>query len=191
MRRWATTGCPPAFIDAVDYDRRIRRLVGVGATSDVAVVGWYARLSEIHPTLEVRVADAQLSLAPTLLLAALIRALVVTALSEAERDAALIRVEPEMLDAALWHASRDGIRGELLDPFVNELQSARVVTDKLVRYVEEALEVAGDRHRVADLLEQLWGTGTGAEQQRLIYSARGMPGLSKLLEFSFTSDATP
>jgi len=187
MRRWTTTGCPPCFTDAADYDRRIRRLVGVGGTSDVATVAWYARLSEAHPTLEVRVADAQLDLAPTLLLAALTRALVVTALAEAERDAPPPVVDPELLDAALWHAARDGIHGELLDPSDGEMKPARVVTQNMIRYVEEALDNAGDRHRVAGLLERLWRTGTGAEKQQQAFGTRGLSGISVLLESSFTA----
>ena len=185
MRRWATTGCPPSFADAADYDRRIRRLVGVAGTVDAATVAWYARLSETYPTLEVRVADAQLNLSPTLLLAALTRALVVTALADAERDSAPLEVEPELLDAALWHASRDGIHGELLDPAARVMAPARVVAGKLVRHVEEALDCAGDEPRVTDLLEWLWRTGTGADRQRQAYRTSGLRGLRALTESAF------
>ena len=185
MRRWATTGCPPSFADAADYDRRIRRLVGVAGTVDPATVAWYGRLSEAYPTLEVRVADAQLDLSPTLLLAALTRALVVTALAEAERGTPPLEVEPELLDAALWHASRDGIRGELLDPAGRVMAPARVVADNLVRYVDEALHSAGDGPRVAGLLEQLWQTGTGADRQRQAFHSRGPSGLRALTESAF------
>ncbi|HSP53495.1 MAG TPA: YbdK family carboxylate-amine ligase [Cryobacterium sp.] len=185
MRRWATTGCPPAFADAADYDRRIHRLVGVAGTVDTATVAWYARLSEAHPTLEVRVADAQLDLSPTLLLTALTRALVVTALAEAERDAPPLEVEPELLDAALWHASRDGIHGQLLDPAGRMMAPARVVADSLLRYVAEALDAAGDGPRVTALIDQLWRTGTGADRQQRAFRARGLSGLRSLAESTF------
>ncbi|WEO77260.1 glutamate--cysteine ligase [Cryobacterium sp. SO2] len=184
MRRWATTGCPPAFADAADYERRIRRLVGVGATVDTATVAWYARLSEAYPTLEVRVADAQLDLAPTLLLAALTRALVVTGLAEAERGAPPPEVEHELLDAALWHASRDGIQGKLLDPASRQLVAARAVTGNLLRYIDDALDASGDRSRVIALLERLWRIGTGAQQQQRYFRAGGLPGLRTLVESS-------
>jgi len=185
MRRWATTGCPPTFADAADYDERIRRLVGVAATVDTATVAWYARLSETFPTLEVRVADAQLEPAPALLLTALTRALVATGVAEAERGAAPCALEPELLDAALWHASRDGIRGELLDPTTRQLAPARQVTGALQRYVDDALDAAGDRARVRDLLERLWRTGTGAQQQLRTFRAGGPTALGRLLDSSF------
>ena len=186
MRRWATTGCPPAFADANDYDRRIRRLVGVGGTVDTATVAWYARLSEVHPTIEVRVADAQLDLAPTLLLAALTRALVVTALADAERGTLPLDVEPELLDAALWQASRDGLNGELLDPITRTLEPARAVVATLLRQVDEALHQAGDGPRVTALLERLERAGTGARQQQRAFHHGGLSGLRGLLESSFT-----
>ena len=185
MRRWATTGCPPAFADAADYDERIHRLVGVGATVDTATVAWYARLSETFPTLEVRVADAQLDPAPALLLAALTRALVVTGVAAAERGAPPPALEPELLDAALWHASRDGILGELLDPGTRELAPARQVTDSLRRYAGDALDAAGDSARVEDLIERLWRAGTGAQRQLGAFRTGGPSGLRGLFEQAF------
>jgi carboxylate-amine ligase len=94
MRRWSTGGCPPPFADAADYDRRIRRLVGVGGTYDTRTIWWNARLAEGHPTVEVRVADAQLDTGSTLLVAALVRALVDTARAEAEAGAPPPSLDP-------------------------------------------------------------------------------------------------
>ncbi|MEC5149823.1 gamma-glutamyl:cysteine ligase YbdK (ATP-grasp superfamily) [Cryobacterium psychrotolerans] len=187
MRRWTTTGCPSHFNDAADYDRRIRRLVGVGATTDVATVAWYGRLSEVHPTLEVRVADAQLDVESRTLLAALTRGLVATALDEAGRDIPPLTVEPELLDAALWHAARDGIRGNLLNPATTELTPAREAITTMVRSIEGSLDDAGDQQRVAESLEHLWRKGTGAQQQERAFATKGRSGLSAFLETSFTS----
>jgi len=184
MRRWTTTGCPPSFRNAADYDRRVQHLVGIGATTDVATVAWYARLSELHPTLEVRVADAQLDVDSTILLAALTRGLVTTALRDAERDVLPPAVNPELLDAALWHASRDGIQGHLLQPMTTELAPAREVMNSLVRHIGESLDDAGDEQRVMESIEQLWRRGTGAQQQERAFAAKGLPGLRSLLERS-------
>lgn len=185
MRRWTTTGCPPYFLDAADYDRRIRQLAGMGATTDVATIAWCARLSEVHPTLEVRVADAQLDVESTILLAAITRGLVATALREAEQDISSPTLEPEFLDAALWHASRDGIRGDLLNPITTELTSAREVTHTLFRHIGESLCDAGDGQRVAESLDRLWSRGTGAQQQEHAFAAGGLPGLRSLLESAY------
>jgi carboxylate-amine ligase len=185
MRRWGTTGCPPVFADAAEYDQRLARLMGVGGTIDAATVAWYARLSERYPTVEVRVADAQLDLAPTLLLAAFARALVVTGLAEADRGAPAPQMEPELLDAALWHASRDGIRGQLVNPLGRELAPAWLVTDALLRHVGDALDESGDRPRVLELLDRLWKTGTGAETQQRAFRTGGKEGVRRLYERTF------
>ena len=73
LRRWTTSGCPPAFIDAADYDRRAARLLGIGGTVDLGVFMWDVRLSAHLPTIEFRMADAQLDARSTLLIAALCR----------------------------------------------------------------------------------------------------------------------
>jgi carboxylate-amine ligase len=185
MRRWATTGCPPVFADAADYDRRLHRLLGVGGMVDAGAVDWYARLSARYPTVEVRVADAQLDLPPTLLFAAFSRALVMTGLAEADRGAPAPGMDPELLDAALWHASRDGIRGQLVSPLDRELAPAWSVTDALLRHVGDALDESGDRPLVLDLLDRLWQSGTGAEIQHRAFQAGGLPGLRSLYERTF------
>jgi len=182
MRRWATTGCPPAFTDAADYDRRIRHLVGVAGTVDTATVAWYARLSERYPTLEVRVADAQLDPGSTILLAALVRALVVTGLAHTDRGVPPPEVEPELLDASLFHASRDGVGGRLLHPVTRELAPARTVVESLLHHVDDALTAAGDRLRVAALLDRLWVSGTGAQVQRRALQSGGLTGLRALYD---------
>jgi len=187
LRRWTTNGCPPVFNDATDYDRRIRQLVGVGATPDTAAIGWSARLSETHPTLEVRVADAQLDPEATVLVVALTRGLVETALVEAVAGTAPLNVPPELLDSALWHAARDGIKGELLDPITREMQSARAVVQTMLRHIEAALVEVGDGPRVADLLEGVWRRGSGADRQRRAFRHGGRSALGVLLNSSVTT----
>ena len=160
-RRWPTTGCPPVFQDAADYDRRLHGLIGHGGTVDVGLVAWNARLSENWPTLEIRVFDAQLTPEDSIMLAALCRALVVTSL-----ERGLDSPPPELLDVALWHAARDGIGGELLDPRTGGLAPARVVVDGLLDHVGEALVTHGDLDLARVSLDWLFAQGTGATRQR-------------------------
>jgi len=180
-RRWSTTGCPPRFADLADYDRRAGNLVGVGGTTDLHTIWWGARLAENYPTVEIRVCDAQLDTRSTLLLAALIRALVSTALTDAERGIAPPHVEPELLDASLWHAARDGVQGSLLDPTTGALAPARTVVAGLIGAASDALTDAGDADRVSDLLDRFWRLGTGAERQRAAHADGGTGALATLL----------
>lgn len=182
LRRWGTTGCPPVFADAADYDRRIAQLVGIAGTIDVQTIAWNARLSEQHPTLEFRVFDAQLSADDSVLFAALARALVATALDEAERGIAPLDTPPELLDAGLWHAGRDGFSGLLLDPRTNELTGGPAVVRALVEAIAPRLHETGDFGLVQDGIAARLGAGNGADRQRAAYRANGTRGIRTLLE---------
>lgn len=183
-RRWSTAGCPPPFADADDYDRRTRRLVGVGGTYDLHTIWWTARLAERYPTVEVRVCDAQLDAPGTLLLTALIRALVSTALAESVRDAPPIRVEHELLDASLWHAARDGLQDGLVNPITCDLEPAASVVAALLQTIGQALHDAGDTDRVRVLLERMNRLGTGAQRQRAALARGGPAALVALFDGS-------
>lgn len=169
LRRWVTGNCPPRFEDAADYDRRLRQLVGVGGTVDVETVAWNARLSEHWPTLEFRVFDAQLEAEDSVLLAALARGLVAVALDD---DDEALDPPPELLDAALWHAARDGISGNLVHPVTGHLEPARTVVDALLDRVRQRLELASDIEFVTASLDRIFRDGIGADRQRAAH-ARG------------------
>lgn len=189
LRRWSTTGCPPVFADADDYDRRIHRLIGVGGTYDLPTIAWGARLSERYPTVEVRVADAQLDVGQALLLAAVVRGVAQVSLVEAERGTPPLSVAPELLDAALWHAARDGTRSLLLDPATGELRPAREVVGSLLRHIAGALEAEGDTDRVREALARHWRRGTGADRQRSAFRRGGREALGALIDRSLLASA--
>ncbi|MEL4320407.1 YbdK family carboxylate-amine ligase [Leifsonia sp. YIM 134122] len=185
VRRWAVSGCPPVFVDAADYERRLRNVVGVGGTFDTGMVMWNVRLSEHVPTLEVRVCDAQLTTDDTLLLVALVRGLVTTAIAEAAD--ATPNVAPELLDNALWQSARDGLRGRQLDPISGSMTEARTALDVLQAYIADQLEAEGDREFVTAGIARLLHDGTGAHRQRAAMHAGGLPGLARLLRESVTA----
>ena len=169
MRRWVTGGCPPIFADAADYDRRLAALVGIGGTVDVETVAWNARLSEHYPTVEFRVFDAQLDAADSVLLAALARGLVERAI--ADDATAMPSIDPELLDASLWHAARDGLTAQLVCD--GSLVPAHVAVAALLDHVVLS---AADEAFVHDHLL----AGSGAERQREAFAATGVEGLGTL-----------
>lgn len=182
-RRWPTTGCPPYFRDAEDYDRRTAALVELGVTPDKASIAWHARLSERYPTLEVRVFDEQLDAASTVVLALLARALVITTLRTMPRP----NIPVEILDAALWKAGRDGLRNTLFDPLSGELVPAAQAVETLVRMVTPALEESGDLEMVRDGMRRRLLDGSGADVQRAAFRRGAARGLAELLARSLTS----
>ena len=191
LRRWTTSGCPPAFVDAADYDRRIKRLLGIGGTVDLGVIMWDVRLSEHLPTVEFRMADAQLDAHTTLLVAALCRAFVTHSLSvpaaQSTAVAASAAVPSELLSAALLHSAHHGMRQQVFDPVTGALAPAQDCLNGLVRMLESELVDSGDAAPVRDAVARLAVDGTGAERQRAAFRHGGIQGVRRTLSISLTS----
>lgn len=183
-RRWSVQGCPPIFADAADYDRRLQGLLETDVVLDAGHVGWAARLSESYPTVEVRIADAQLEAGDSVLLATLVRGLVS---SLAAAGAAPRPPDPELLDAGLWQAARFGLGANLVSHPGGSVPAASRLA-ALLDFVAPALEEAGDTEFVAAGIHRVLGghagsaagSGTGAERQRRAVRQGGEPALAEL-----------
>ena len=91
--RWPTARPPPVCPSAAAYDAVVAGLIHRKAALDRPNVKFLARLSPRYPTVEVRVADVCLDLDDAVLLAGLVRALVTTAIQEAD-DGVPVRAAP-------------------------------------------------------------------------------------------------
>lgn len=202
LRRWTTAGCPPRFADAADYDRRTRQLLGLGGMADLALIAWNVRLSEHLPTIEFRMADAQLTTDDTLLVAALCRALVVESVDAVERDGIVAAtgvrpvrsaddpdpdVPPELLSAAIVHSAHAGLSSTAFDPASGCLVPAPDLVRRLERHLAEPLERMGDREVVRELVERLLRDGTGAARQLAAWRRSGVAGLRRLYASTITA----
>ena len=176
---WPSVGPTPYLHSAADYDRCVGRLVASGALLDEPMLYWYARLSSHYPTVEVRIGDVCLTVDDTLLLAALVRALVTTLHDEVRAGRPAPQVDHQLLVAAHWRAARDGLEGMAVDPYTGGLRPAWHVMRRLVDRVTPALEAYGDLGVVMLLLGRLRMRGTGAVRQRAAYERSGgdLPGM--------------
>ena len=101
---WPSAGPPPYFRDLREYETNVERMISTGVMLDEGMVYWYARPSARYPTVEVRVGDVCATTDDTVLVAALVRALVDTALDAIETGREAPRVPAGLLSAALWRA---------------------------------------------------------------------------------------
>lgn len=165
LRRWTTGGCPPAVSTAAEYAARASALVGVGGTRDEATVAWDVRLSPRYPTVELRIADAQLTTDDALLAALIARGLVSAAIRRPEDTPDF---DPELVDAAVWHAARFGLSEGVATPGGGGLVSA----DAAVLELSNALDASDDdRDLIERGLRRVVAEGTGAERQRAAVGA--------------------
>jgi carboxylate-amine ligase len=102
---WPVAGFPPDFESGDDYARAVEQLVDSGVLLDSGVVTWLARLSQNYPTMELRIADAQLEAEDAVCFAVLVRALVERALSDVEAGTPRPRATPGLVNGAIWIAT--------------------------------------------------------------------------------------
>ncbi|MDQ3155228.1 MAG: glutamate--cysteine ligase [Actinomycetota bacterium] len=171
--RLPITGPADLFGTAEEYHRTVRDLLASEVVLDAGMVYFDARLSHDHPTVEIRVADVCLDVEVALLIAALARALVETAVREWSDGKSAPAVPVPMVQLAMWRASRSGLQGELLDPHDWRPRKAIEVVTALLDHVRTALVDAGDLHRVVESIEHGLGHGTGAHFQRVNYAITG------------------
>jgi carboxylate-amine ligase len=165
LSRWPTVGPSPDFASAEEYDRTVTTLIDSGVISDAGMVYFDARLSARYPTIEIRVADGCPSVDDAVLLAALCRALVVTA-ARADDEPAVPSSPQVLLRAATWRAARSGLDGLLIDPFTIRAVPAPDLVHALLEHVRPVLQETGDWAEVAVLTEALLARGTSARRQR-------------------------
>ena len=169
---WPSAGPAEAFGSVAGYHRACDRMIASGAARDRGMLYWDARLSVGQPTLEVRVLDVVTDPEDTVLLAALVRALVETAAVDWRRDVGTHHWRSEELRAARWRSARYGVSDRLLDPADHELRPVGEVVGSLRDLVAERLAAAGDTERVDAGIARVLG-GTGASRQRAAFERTG------------------
>ncbi|MFD6984420.1 glutamate--cysteine ligase [Streptomyces sp. NPDC059956] len=185
--RWPVSGLPPHFDGIADYERRLEALVASGVIADRGQVYWQARLSDRYPTVEVRCLDVQLRPDDAVMLAGVVRALVATAIAEEKAGMPPAPAgDPEVLQAANWHAARYGLNGTLMGPDGRPRSSGDALC-ALMRHITPALEDSGDLREVSALSHRLLREGTPADRQRRALADGGLPALTTLITGSVPS----
>lgn len=172
-QRWPVAGPPPYFMSVAHYDEVVAGLQEAGALVDIGTIFWDIRPSMRHPTLEVRVADAMMTVEESALCAALVRALVASVLPAVDRGDTGPVIPEERMRLAYWRAARDGLDGSGVDPYTGQLVEAAELLHRLLRTVRPELEEQGDLERVTTWLRQLLAGGGGAARQRRAAAQRG------------------
>jgi glutamate---cysteine ligase / carboxylate-amine ligase len=171
--RWPATGPIDVLGSAGAYRQLVDALLATGVLLDEGMVYFDARLSRHYPTVEIRIADVCLRADDAVLIAALARALVDTAVRQWCEGLPPPPVPSPLLRLASWQASRYGIEAELLHPLTATPCPAQKVIALLIKHVRVALAESGDETCVTGLLRDLLTLGTGASRQRTAFHRTG------------------
>ncbi len=187
MTRWPSSGPTDVFGSAAAYHRLVQEMTGTGVLIDAGMIYLDARLSHHYPTVEIRAADVCPTVAETVVVAGLCRALVETAAREWRADPRppvrpyrdgepagnALEVPTALVRLATWQAGREGLGGVLLDPLSSRPRPATEVVTALVDHVRPALVETGDLEAVQEGLSWVLTHGTGAERQRRTLARTG------------------
>jgi carboxylate-amine ligase len=180
-------GIPRAFGSYGEYVRAVNLLLDCHAFPDHTYLWWDVRPQPRLGTVEVRIMDAQSTLAGTAALVALVQSLVRLELVDGHADAALVHA-PEVLDENRFLAARDGVAAELVDPVQGRAVSVVDIATELVILCAphaEALGCAGELKLVAELLVE-----GGPTRQRRLAEQHGLVGLVADLAADFRGGVT-
>ncbi len=177
-------GIPRAFADYAEYVEAIDVLIRCDAVPEPTFLWWDVRPQPRFGTVEVRIMDAQTTLADTAAIAALVQCIV---RAEVEGEGHLERSMPqEVLEENRFLAARDGMDTELIEPELGRRVPARELLADLVavcRPHAEALGCAAELDQVIRL-----GERTGAQRQLEQAAALGsLPRLVGLLAADFVT----
>ncbi|GAA2402605.1 glutamate--cysteine ligase [Actinomadura vinacea] len=170
--RWPVAGPPPFFRSLAHYEDLVSTLLECGALMDTGTIFWDVRPSARLPTIEIRLGDVAMTVAESVLFAALARALVRVSLTAVEAREPAPDPAPEMLRAAYWLAARNGLSGDGIDVCTGRPAPFRRLAAELLAHVRPALAETGDLDRAAAGLRALLEGGTGAQRQRAAYRRR-------------------
>jgi carboxylate-amine ligase len=167
--RWPMAGVPGWFDDYADYKNCMRDLIRSRAIDDETKVYWDTRLPLHLPTLEFRVFDVQTEIEDCVALVAITQALAMRCEALVRRGEHPPRLRREPLRSAMWRAARYGLSQQLIDPIACEPVDAFQLVGQLIAFVEEPLDVLGDKALVDDYVARLRSRGVPAECQRRVF----------------------
>lgn len=178
--RWPSAGPPPHFRSAHQYDETVAMLGESGSILDTAMVYWDVRLSAHLPTIEIRISDVPATVAETVLLATLIRALVATAVAALDTGAVVDPIDQDQLRVACWRAARDGLSGSGFDPGTRRLVPVATLVAQLLAHTRPYLEESGDYERTRSAMTAVLAAGNGAIRQRRALRTGGLTGVTEM-----------
>ncbi|WP_226655964.1 glutamate--cysteine ligase [Leifsonia sp. LS1] len=171
--QWQSAGPTDLFGSVDAYDRFESILVDTGVILDKGMLYLDARLSHKQPTIEVRVADVCLDARDTVVLAAIVRALVEEAAAEWRAGVPPTPMPSAALRLAEWQAALTGVSGRLPHPQTGLAGTAADAVSALLAHTRPQLELAGDLALVRRGVARILRTGGGAGRQRAAFARRG------------------
>lgn len=165
--RWPTAGPTDIFHTVAAYEAYRQALLNTHVPLDAGMFYFDARLCDHQPTVEVRIADVCLTAEHAAVIAALVRALVETAIRNAGNEP--LNVPATLLRTWTWQASRHGVETQLINPLTGILAPASEAIAQLLDAVGPVLAEYHEEDTVRTVVADILHAGSGARIQRQAY----------------------
>ncbi len=175
-------GIPRAFVDYTEYVGVIDELIRCEAIPEPTFLWWDVRLQPRFGTVEMRIMDAQTTVARSGGLAALVQAIAHLELEEGYHGPALVHAQ-EILDENRFLAARDGMDAQLIDPVAEHKVPAREWLADLLQAVRPHAQELGCEPAL-ECVQEIAAL-TGAEWQRRHAHGADLPHLVAVLSDAF------
>ena len=182
-------GIPRSFRDYAEWVEAVDLLLRCHAFPEPTFLWWDVRPQPRFGTVEVRIPDAQTTVAETAALAALVQCVARLEVLEGYVSERLVTTQ-EVLDENRFIAARDGMEAHLIDPNVERRVPARELVEELLSACAthaRELGCEGELKRVRSMAAQ-----TGADRQlQLARSGDRLRGLVETLADDFCKECDP
>ncbi|HTZ87021.1 MAG TPA: YbdK family carboxylate-amine ligase [Solirubrobacteraceae bacterium] len=176
-------GIPRAFLDYADYVSTIDLLLRCEAFPEPTFLWWDARLQPRFGTIEVRIMDAQTTVADSAALTALVQCLVRLEATEGSGADPLFDL-PEVLAENRFLAARDGAEASLIDARLGRRAPVPEVLDAVLERCKPHAEDLGCVEQL-ELTRNLAATPRPKRQLDLARGPDKLPGLVEALSALF------
>lgn len=161
-------GLPPTFGSYEEFELLVERGRKTNSFEDYTYIWWDLRPHPRLGTIELRICDAQTRIESVAAITALTQSLVATLAEDFDRGEPPRNEQITLIAENKWRAARDGLNSQLID-FANDTErSAPDAVRELVERSRPAAVMLGCAEEL-DLVEDLLGQGTGADEQLSIY----------------------
>jgi carboxylate-amine ligase len=167
-------GVPPALESWEEYELALRWALRAGVVSEPRMWWWELRLHPLFGTLELRVPDAQTTVADAAATLAFAQALVAW-LAERHDDGERLAAAPRWrIEENRWSAARHGLDGMLVDLESGERRPTRARLSELLEELEPSARRLGCHEELHGAREL--ANANGAVRQRAVAAERGVRG---------------
>jgi glutamate---cysteine ligase / carboxylate-amine ligase len=177
-------GVPRAFNSYSEYVEVVDQLLRCDAFPGPTFLWWDVRLQPRLGTVEVRVMDAQTTVADTVALAALVQTIAHLELEEGYQPSRLIHMD-EVIHENRFLAARDGMSAQFIDPVLDRRVAAVEALERLLLAARPHAADLGCEDALQHVVKM--AHETGASRQRQVAKAYGVGSVTPALADLFTA----